>query len=80
MNIWSWTFAEKFCIIFKVCDRTDKGRGEVCQMLTNGDRKDGVKNHSKCAEIFVGWFFIKVCLKMKRSLELVSLPHFLHNF
>ena len=38
-------FAEKFCIIFKVCDRTDKGRGGVCQMLTNGDRKDGVKNH-----------------------------------
>ena len=42
MDIWSRTFAEKFRITFKVCVRTERGKGGSL-MWTGGDRDEGVK-------------------------------------
>ena len=47
MDIWSWIFADKFRMIFKVCVRRDRGRRGVNQMWTDMDKGEGCQKSEK---------------------------------
>ena len=47
MNIWSQIFAEEFGIIFKVCVRTDRGRGGSAVDRGTGANVDRGKDAQK---------------------------------